>query len=226
MDDCLFCKISKKEVPAEIVFENDDLVIFPDINPKAPVHVIIIPRRHVAGVLDLNADDGAMIGHIFEIAARLWWADSFWTAAALLALGVFLSRAPATAAEAPRPRHGAKLVIVNDDGFSGFFSGDYKGADDLRRKVQSYADTQVAVLEWCITSGSRANFPSQTVELVGSDVTEFTASYFDGAEWLDRWIGRSRTGPGGQLPRAIHLVLVIGRQKPEQFETVIYVPTS
>ncbi len=92
-----------------------------------------------------------------------------------LALGALIAAvvAPAAAAEAPRPRHGAKLVIVNDDGFSGFFSGDYQGADDLRRKVQSYADTQVAVLEWCIISGSRANFPSQTVELVGSGVTDF-----------------------------------------------------
>ena len=70
------------------------------------------------------------------------------------------------------------------------------------------------------------DYATGTSELCGSDVTEFTASYFDGAEWLDRWDGRTRTGPDGQLPRAIHLVLVIGRQKPEQFETVIYVPTS
>jgi hypothetical protein len=79
----------------------------------------------------------------------------------------------ASAAEPPKPRNGEKLVIVNDDGFSAFFSGDYQSADDLRRKVRSLADTQVAAFEWCITSGSRANFPAKTVELVGSGVKEF-----------------------------------------------------
>lgn len=79
----------------------------------------------------------------------------------------------AAAAEAPRPRHGSKLVVINDDGFSAFFSGEYQSVEDLRRKVRSFADTQVAVLEWCIVSGSRVNFPSRTVELVGAGVTDF-----------------------------------------------------
>lgn len=77
------------------------------------------------------------------------------------------------AAEAPKPRHGTKLVIVNDDGFSAFYSGRYKNADDLRKQVASYADTSVAIFEWCITSGSRVNFPSQTSELIGAGITDF-----------------------------------------------------
>ena len=62
-------------------------------------------------------------------------------------------------------------------------------------------------------------------ELCGSDVTEFKLSYFDGSEWLTRWDGRSGAQTG-QLPKALHIVLSIGRDTPERFETVIYVPTS
>ena len=71
MSDCLFCGIVEGKIKGSIVYQDDSVVAFKDIKPKAPVHVLIIPRRHVAGVLDLKADDGAVIGHIFEIAARL-----------------------------------------------------------------------------------------------------------------------------------------------------------
>jgi len=71
MNDCLFCGIVEGKIKGSIVYQDDSVVAFKDINPKAPVHVLIIPRRHVAGVLDLKADDGAVIGHIFEVAARL-----------------------------------------------------------------------------------------------------------------------------------------------------------
>ena len=71
MSDCLFCGVVEGKIKGNIVYQDDSVVAFKDIRPKAPVHVLIIPRRHVAGVLDLNADDWAMIGHIFEIAARL-----------------------------------------------------------------------------------------------------------------------------------------------------------
>jgi hypothetical protein len=57
-------------------------------------------------------------------------------------------------------------------------------------------------------------------------VTEFTVSYFDGNDWLPRWAGRPTAPQAGQLPKALHLVLSIGRERPERFETVIYVPTS
>ncbi len=90
-----------------------------------------------------------------------------------LTAALSLSSLPLSAAEAPKPRHGTKLVIVNDDGFSAFFSGRYTTAADLRRQVASYADTSVAVFEWCITSGSRVNFPTPASELIGTGVTDF-----------------------------------------------------
>ena len=62
-------------------------------------------------------------------------------------------------------------------------------------------------------------------ELCCSDVAEFKLSYFDGTDWLPRWDGRS-PAQASQLPKALHIVLAIGREKPERFETVIYVPTS
>lgn len=89
----------------------------------------------------------------------------------IVLLAVLLPAVPA--ATPPAPRNAAKLVVINDDGFSAFFSGKYQSAEDLRRQVASYRDTQVAVLEWCILSGSRTNFPSRTTELIGAGVTEF-----------------------------------------------------
>lgn len=76
-------------------------------------------------------------------------------------------------AEPPRPRHGEKLIVINDDGFSSFYSGRYRTADDLKQQVLRFRDTQVGVFEWCIAAGSRVNFPSQTCELIGTGVTEF-----------------------------------------------------
>jgi histidine triad (HIT) family protein len=71
MSDCLFCGIVEGKIKGNIVYQDGSVVAFKDINPKAPVHVLIIPRKHVADVLDLTADDGALIGHIFAVAARL-----------------------------------------------------------------------------------------------------------------------------------------------------------
>jgi len=77
------------------------------------------------------------------------------------------------AAEAPKPRNGEKLIIINDDGFSPFYSGHYKTAEDLHKQMLSFRDTQVAVMEWCVIDGSRANYPSKVTELIGTGVTEF-----------------------------------------------------
>lgn len=89
--------------------------------------------------------------------------------AALLATSLLAFASP----EAPKPRHGTKLVVINDDGFSAFFDNRYQTADELRRQVASLEDTSVAVFEWCITSGSRVNFPTKSYELIGAGVTEF-----------------------------------------------------
>lgn len=79
----------------------------------------------------------------------------------------------AFAVEPPKPRNGSLLLVVNDDGFSAFHSGRYKTADDLRKAMLAYKDTQVAVMEWCMIAGSRANYPSKVTELIGDGMTEF-----------------------------------------------------
>jgi prepilin-type N-terminal cleavage/methylation domain-containing protein len=70
------------------------------------------------------------------------------------------------------------------------------------------------------------DYTTGTDELCGRDVQQFELSYFDGTEWVDRWDARAQAPQAGALPRALHLILSIGRQTPERFETVIYVPTS
>lgn len=69
--DCLFCRIATKEIPAKIAYEDDALVAFHDINPQAPVHVVIIPRRHLARVSDLAADDAPLAGRLVVAANHL-----------------------------------------------------------------------------------------------------------------------------------------------------------
>jgi len=73
-DDCLFCKILAGDIPADIIFESDDVIAFRDINPQAPTHALIIPRRHVATINDLEDGDETLIGNLF-LAARKIAAD-------------------------------------------------------------------------------------------------------------------------------------------------------
>lgn len=68
-DDCLFCRIIRKEIPAKIVAEDDQCVAFRDINPQAPTHVLVIPREHVASLNE--ATDAAMLGRLQLFAARV-----------------------------------------------------------------------------------------------------------------------------------------------------------
>ena len=68
-DSCLFCRIVSKEIPAKLVAETDECVAFRDINPQAPVHVLVIPRRHIAS-LDA-ADDAAAVGKMALLAAQI-----------------------------------------------------------------------------------------------------------------------------------------------------------
>lgn len=71
MSDCLFCGIVEGKIKANVVYQDDHVVVFKDINPKAPVHLLIIPRRHIASVLDIEGDDRALIGEVFQVAGRL-----------------------------------------------------------------------------------------------------------------------------------------------------------
>ena len=68
---CLFCRIGAGEIPADIVSETKSLVAFRDINPQAPVHLLIIPRRHIATLNDLGDGDGALVGEMFLMARDL-----------------------------------------------------------------------------------------------------------------------------------------------------------
>lgn len=66
---CLFCKISSGEINADVIFESDDVIAFRDINPQAPTHVLIIPRRHISTINDLVESDTDIVGKLY-IAAR------------------------------------------------------------------------------------------------------------------------------------------------------------
>lgn len=71
MDDCLFCKINEGEIPSEKVFENDEVFAIQDLNPVAPVHLLIIPKKHFSTILDIEEHDGQVIGSIFHVANQL-----------------------------------------------------------------------------------------------------------------------------------------------------------
>lgn len=71
MNNCLFCKIRDGEIPATKVFEDDQCIAFRDIAPKAPTHVLIIPRKHVSSLLDIQPEDRELVGHLHTTAARL-----------------------------------------------------------------------------------------------------------------------------------------------------------
>ena len=69
--DCIFCKIARGEIPAKKLFEDDDLVAFDDINPAAPVHFLVIPKRHIETLDDVTAEHGPLLGKMLVTAARL-----------------------------------------------------------------------------------------------------------------------------------------------------------
>jgi histidine triad (HIT) family protein len=69
--DCLFCKIVEGKIPAKKVYEDDDVVAFDDIQPQAPVHVLVIPKKHVATLNDLAPEDDAVAGKLLRVAARI-----------------------------------------------------------------------------------------------------------------------------------------------------------
>lgn len=71
MDSCIFCKIIKGEIPSEKVYEDDKIFVFKDINPEAPVHLLIIPKKHIESVNALDESDGELIGYIFNVAKKV-----------------------------------------------------------------------------------------------------------------------------------------------------------
>ena len=80
MSACLFCRIAAGEIPASIVYQDDRVVAFKDINPQAPGHVLVIPRRHIATLNDLSTEDDGLVGELVRrgaaIAAEMGHGDS------------------------------------------------------------------------------------------------------------------------------------------------------
>ncbi|MDX1398699.1 MAG: histidine triad nucleotide-binding protein [Oceanospirillum sp.] len=69
--DCLFCKLVAREIPADIVFEDDDVIAFRDIAPQAPTHILIIPKRHISTLNDLTEEDCALVGRLQFTAQKI-----------------------------------------------------------------------------------------------------------------------------------------------------------
>lgn len=68
---CIFCEIVKKKIPAKILYEDDSVIAFDDINPQAPVHVLVIPKKHISTILDIKDEDQALLGYLFQIANKI-----------------------------------------------------------------------------------------------------------------------------------------------------------
>ena len=70
-DDCLFCKIVNREVPSEFLYEDDNYVVFKDIHPAAPVHLLLVPKTHIRSINDLAAGDESLGGGLFTLAGKM-----------------------------------------------------------------------------------------------------------------------------------------------------------
>ena len=71
MSDCIFCKIINKEIPSKIVYEDDDILAFEDINPLAKIHILLSPKKHIETAADLQEEDAAVIGKIYLTAKKI-----------------------------------------------------------------------------------------------------------------------------------------------------------
>lgn len=67
-EDCLFCKILSGDIPADVIYESDTAIAFRDINPKAPTHVLVIPRKHIATINDIGDEDEGIVGSLYSAA--------------------------------------------------------------------------------------------------------------------------------------------------------------
>ena len=71
MSECLFCRIGSGQIPAKVVLQDDEILAFEDVNPQAPVHVLVIPKRHIERLNEATAGDKALLGHLFEVATQV-----------------------------------------------------------------------------------------------------------------------------------------------------------
>ena len=71
MENCLFCKIINGEIPTNKVYEDDEILAFKDINPKAPVHILVIPKKHISSAKEIKEEDEALIGKMFTVINKI-----------------------------------------------------------------------------------------------------------------------------------------------------------
>lgn len=71
MEDCLFCKIINGEIPSTKVYEDDEILAFRDINPLAPVHILVIPKKHISSLTDLKPEDEKIVGKIYTVINKI-----------------------------------------------------------------------------------------------------------------------------------------------------------
>lgn len=71
MEDCLFCKIGKGEIPSTILYQDDDILAFQDIDPRAPFHFLVIPKKHIASASELTEQDATLLGKIFAKISKI-----------------------------------------------------------------------------------------------------------------------------------------------------------
>ncbi|NLX92919.1 MAG: histidine triad nucleotide-binding protein [Clostridiales bacterium] len=69
--DCLFCKIANGEIPSNKAYEDEDVIAFYDLNPQAPTHILLIPKKHIGSARDIDASSSKVVAHIFEVIAKL-----------------------------------------------------------------------------------------------------------------------------------------------------------
>ena len=77
MEDCLFCKIIKGEIPSKKVYEDENVLAFHDINPAAPIHILVIPKKHITKLTDLKEEDEALVGKIFATINKIAKQEGF-----------------------------------------------------------------------------------------------------------------------------------------------------
>ncbi len=71
MQDCIFCKIKNREIPTELEYESENVIAFKDVNPIAPVHILIIPTQHIESMNDIGSSNSAVVSKMFEVAVEL-----------------------------------------------------------------------------------------------------------------------------------------------------------
>lgn len=71
MEECIFCKIINREIPADIVYEDEEIMAFNDIHPAAPIHILIIPKKHISSLVDIEQEDEKIIGRIYTIINKI-----------------------------------------------------------------------------------------------------------------------------------------------------------